>query len=177
VCVSGGRTPGEEYCDIAPVTSEGRPVSNQRRSAFVALHVVLPYLFKRLRKNGRRVTIAPESNGSYSFGVEIQLYYIQLFDAFPVAVRASGWLWNHIVSLALKSDSALTVARRWHLALFYLVGAYLEISRRSLGLRYMYAFDCVCIIWFCRFEKILLILSVIFVGWINRVRAIICWVC
>lgn len=113
---AGGRTLGEEYCDLEPVSATGRPATRVRRAAFVALHVLVPYLFRRLRKHGRRVAVDADAN---------------------IVTRSSAWLWNHIVSLALRSDAALVVAQRWHLAFFYLFGAYLHFARRGAGLRYL----------------------------------------
>ncbi|KAL1837417.1 hypothetical protein VTK73DRAFT_4705 [Phialemonium thermophilum] len=151
----GNRTLGEEYCDLVQVEAPSSPRKNserqqqegdasspslpysdggpllpsaRRRAALVASTVLCPYiaslLLPRLRARLRahlqaRLAAYPRSNKRRS---EPELGY-----------RVRRYLLAHLG--ALTSDEHLRAAT---LAVFYFTGAYYTLSKRLLGLRYVF---------------------------------------
>jgi len=126
----GNQTLGEEYCDIMQtVTSRRRegkdlPIwrnlkipSPQRRVHLMLLQVLVPYLYHTTRKSGRVMPQHPNDS------------------AFRRCITAT---WNKFLSLCVNYDSLFSHLQRLHLAIFYFFGAYLQISKRLTGIRYIY---------------------------------------
>jgi peroxin-10 len=136
----GGRTPGEEYCDLQMIASSGRPVAHSQRYALILAQVLVPYLYRHMRKHARRIPTASGSNGNAASSSSLSGGDSQLQpQPFPSFVtRLLRWCWNRAVSLVLRSDALVASVHRWHLALFYLFGAYFTLARRATSIRYLY---------------------------------------
>lgn len=111
--LQGGPTLGEEYTDILPVThSLGFPSLSQK-IVLVACQVLGPLLYTHLRENSHPRAAHPHP----------------LLNV-PIA------LWNRF--LALVKGNAWMQLERVHLMLFFLFGAYLQLSYRLAGVRYLF---------------------------------------
>lgn len=116
--LAGRSTLGEEYCDILQVTSERLTLpSFSRRLKLVGIALLLPYMYKKVRIQGRHVPVENDMN---------------------IIQKASRSAWNTLVSLIRHADDTLARLERLHLALFYLFGVYLQFSKRLAGIRYLY---------------------------------------
>ena len=131
---AGGRTPGEEYCDLQMIASSGRPVAHSQRYAFIVAQVLVPYLYRHMRKHARRIpTAASNNDNDNASDGESQVPQRPSF-----VTRLLRWCWNRAVSLVLRSDALVAGLHRWHLAFFYHFGAYFTLARRATAIRYLY---------------------------------------
>ena len=134
----GNRTLGEEYCDLVQVDVTtattaaggipGRPLplpSLARRAAYLAASVLLPYLVGRL---------LPALRARLRARLERQLARL-------AAARATGTRAYRLRRYLLAHLPAWTSPAPAHalaLAAFYFAGAYYALSKRALGLRYVF---------------------------------------
>lgn len=96
-------------------------LSPRRRIGLLMLQCCAPYVYHRLVRQARRL--------------QIQLTTIQQHS------RARRWtasVWNRLLALCSNSESTLQQLRRLHLALFFLSGQYLQLSKRCLNTQYIY---------------------------------------
>jgi len=119
----GNRTLGEEYCDIVPIEADTRRLpSPYRRAGYILASVLLPYSLARLLPALRhRLRRKLESNRRRSH------------KAATLSSRLQTYLLTHLD--ALTSPSPIYAAS---LATFYFSGAYYHLSKRLLGLRYIF---------------------------------------
>lgn len=150
----GNRTLGEEYCDLIQVeapksssikasdtlsdqgshptpktttqTESGpRLPSLRRRSAYITLSVLLPYLLSR---------VLPKLRARIRARLEARLAALQRqHKAATREYRAGRYLLAHLPSLTSGSHVRAAV-----LATFYFTGAYYSLSKRFAGLRYVF---------------------------------------
>ena len=112
-----GATPGEEYCDLQIVEGgSGRLPLYSTRVYFYLLQVCVPYIYARLLKNGR---LHPSHQASFLTKFCFNLH-------------------NECYSFASYFSKLLPSVNQFHLALFYLFGAYLSIPNRLANLQYIY---------------------------------------
>ncbi|TPX63723.1 hypothetical protein SpCBS45565_g06417 [Spizellomyces sp. 'palustris'] len=110
---AGSRTLGEEYCDIMQVRSSTiTPPSAMSRNALVLFHVLTPYIFTRLIAHIKSLSRRPSSAAN------------------PTQEKVIQLLSTHLPTLQKL--------RPLHLALFYFYGAYYHVSKRLLGIRYIF---------------------------------------
>lgn len=115
--LAGRPTIGEEYCDLRQVcAATGAPPGAGRRAALLVARVLAPYVAGKVRRHGRRAAVRPSASRAAAF-----------------ARRC----WNRIVDAAGASEAPEARARQLHLAVFYLTGAYLEVSKRLAGVRFV----------------------------------------
>jgi peroxin-10 len=125
--LSGGRTLGEEYCDLVQVDA-GTPTlalpTVARRAAYVACRILLPHAAARLlpgaRARLRNMLAASLARAHAKGNTNTALYTAQ---------RAL---------LAHLPTTQGTALRALFLAAFYFTGAYYTLSQRMLGLRYVF---------------------------------------
>jgi len=116
-----------------------RLLSREQRIMLVSLYVGLPYIYSKLRKRGRTVQI-PRYSDAYvlradaSSNRRIPLLYRKLRH---ILLKYSIITYNKILQLVLSSDQYLTTFQKLHLALFYLYGDYLEVTKRICSVRYV----------------------------------------
>ena len=146
--IFGNRTLGEEYCDVLQVeTRTGRVPNLRRRVGYVLSAVLVPYVvtkglptWKRLvrrwfevleRRRERGMTVA-------EVGGKMRLRMLQ---------RRLGWLGSQSKFLRkievyvrenLDTIMSPSSVHAVSLALFYLTGAYYQLSKRVWGLRYIF---------------------------------------
>lgn len=148
----GNRTLGEEYCDLVQVeapqkgsipgttTDDGgdntksdpagagegpKLPSLGRRSAYIALSTVLPYLLSRL---------LPGVRARLRSRLEAHLATLQRRRAAKtLEYRAGRYLLAHLGALTSGAQVHALV-----LAAFYFTGAYYSLSKRAAGLRYVF---------------------------------------
>ncbi|CAO3672002.1 unnamed protein product [Umbelopsis vinacea] len=118
----GTQTLGEEYCDIAQINVHSQTYPGLlRRSTLVFSHVLLPYIYARgfseFRKRNRqqsRQKKEPENK---------------------VLSSIQAFVKNHLETI---QDFFKKYVHMGHLALFYFVGSYYNISKRITGIRYIF---------------------------------------
>lgn len=142
----GNRTLGEEYCDLIQVEAPQQPPSTKntatttttkttqggprlpslrRRSAYITLSVLLPYLFGRL---------LPGVRARLRARLEARLAALQRqHNAAGREYRAGRYLLAHLPGLTSGAHVRAAV-----LATFYFTGAYYSLSKRLAGLRYVF---------------------------------------
>lgn len=138
----GNRTLGEEYCDLiqveAPTNSpaasnadaektQGGPrlPSVRRRSTYITLSVLLPYIFSR---------ILPKLRARLRARFETRLAALQRqHKAKSLEYRAKRYLLTHLSNITSGTHIHAVV-----LATFYFTGAYYSLSKRLTGLRYVF---------------------------------------
>lgn len=145
----GNRTLGEEYCDLiqveapahnlnkttthyelptAPAPSEaGGPKlpSLRRRSAYITLSVLVPYVLTRL---------LPSVRSRIRSRLESRLATLQQqHKAKTLEYRVKRYLLTHISDITSGAHVHAVV-----LAIFYFTGAYYSLSKRLTGLRYVF---------------------------------------
>lgn len=135
--------------------------SPARRAGLFSLQVLLPYCYEKLQRNARRfmfnLTPAPaRAAASSSSAAESRLAAALENEAdMPVVavdirepnVEVSPWaglalqlksLWNRALALLVRPDYTMAnQVARLHLALFYLAGRYLEMSKRAAGIQFV----------------------------------------
>jgi peroxin-10 len=122
----GNRTLGEEYCDLVQVESpDGRLPDIQKRGAYIAGTILLPYLVSRILpslRNRLRKLLDKRLDTLRRKGKEATR-----------EARTWEYLSNHLPSLTSAAPiQAVT------LALFYFNGTYYELTKRLLSLRYIF---------------------------------------
>lgn len=125
----GNRTLGEEYCDLVQVeeTPTGGPLlpSLSKRAALIASSTLLPYLasllLPRFRTRLRAVLQARLSSLARQNQTKTAGYRIQRYLLAYLTPLTSG---SHFQAVTL--------------AVFYFSGAYYTLSKRLLGLRYVF---------------------------------------
>lgn len=147
----GNRTLGEEYCDLIQVeapphssappsrdddhttttadstASEGGPrlPSLRRRSTYITLSILLPYVFSR---------ILPKLRTRLRARLESRLAALQRqHKASTLEYRAKRYLLTHLSNITSGAHVHAVV-----LATFYFTGAYYSLSKRLTGLRYVF---------------------------------------
>jgi peroxin-10 len=134
--VPGNRTLGEEYCDVVQVEAGGgdarRLPALARRAAYVAAEIVGPYVAARampgVRRRLRGALVRAEQRDAAG-GKSTQ-----------GSGAAAGWV-RAVRGYLLANLDALTSPTPVHafsLALFYFTGAYYELGKRLVGLRYVF---------------------------------------
>ena len=131
--------------------------SPARRAGLFSLQVLLPYLYDKLQRNARRfmfqLTPAParpasaaESRLAAALEEEADMPVVAVdigepnAEVSPLAglTRQLMALWNRALALLVRPDYTMAnQVARLHLALFYLAGRYLEISKRAAGIQYV----------------------------------------
>ncbi|XP_038189009.1 peroxisome biogenesis factor 10 isoform X1 [Arvicola amphibius] len=137
--IAGYQTLGEEYVGIVQVDpSQQRVPSRLRRGVLVALHAVLPYLLDKallpleqeLQADGGDSTRLPSGGRSRS--------------------GARRWVRHHAAALTEQQKRTLQRAvfilrqglaclHRFHVAWFYIHGAFYHLAKRLAGIRYLRA--------------------------------------
>lgn len=119
----GSKSVGEEYCDIMPITARGAswglsiaPPQRTRKIVLVLLQVLSPYLYHRLR--GRR-QLPPTQDES-------------------MLRSLARRFWNKLTALLTGFARLTRLLEKSHLALFYLFGTYLQMSKRTTGIQYIF---------------------------------------
>lgn len=144
----GNRTLGEEYCDLIQVeapsssssSSSSKPPPQQqqqqqqggptlpslrRRSTYITLSILLPYLFSR---------ILPKLRARLRARLESRLAALQRHrKAHTLEYRAKRYLLTHLSNITSGTHVHAVV-----LATFYFTGAYYSLSKRLTGLRYVF---------------------------------------
>ncbi|KAF7550606.1 hypothetical protein G7Z17_g5616 [Cylindrodendrum hubeiense] len=122
----GNRTLGEEYCDLVQVDGrDGRLPAVDRRAAYVAGSILLPYVMGRflpaLRARLRRL-------------LERRIESLKSQDKSDSReARVWDYVSRHISSLTSAAPFQAVV-----LALFYFSGTYYELAKRMLSFRYVF---------------------------------------
>jgi peroxin-10 len=134
--VPGNRTLGEEYCDVVQVEGDARRLpALARRVAYVAAEIVGPYLAARAMPAVRR-RVRGALVGAARRDAEAGE------KARPKAASSRAARWARAVrGYLLANLDALTSPTPTHafsLALFYFTGAYYELGKRLVGLRYVF---------------------------------------
>jgi peroxin-10 len=124
----GNRTLGEEYCDIIQVEGS-TPIlpSLPRRASYILSSILLPYLLER---------VLPKFRNFVRPRLEANVTSYQAKD------RPEPSLVLRIQSYVLDNLSTLTSPSSFYavgLAVFYFGGAYYHLSKRMLGLRYIFS--------------------------------------
>ncbi|XP_044137780.1 peroxisome biogenesis factor 10 [Bufo gargarizans] len=138
---SGYQTLGEEYVNIVQVDSSKRKVpSFLQRTLLICCHTLFPYLLDKelvrlehelqIEADGARVPHSILSSGSHH--------------------RSLMWKWIHRKIAALSDHQrktlvksvyifrqSITFLRRFHLAIFYVRGAFYHIAKRITGITYL----------------------------------------
>mmetsp|Transcript_43481 Transcript_43481/g.85121 ORF Transcript_43481/g.85121 Transcript_43481/m.85121 type:complete len:297 (-) Transcript_43481:132-1022(-) len=112
---TGNQTLGEEYCDILQVHNHMSPTPS-RRWSLISMEVLLPYVFLKL-KNYNPVPVRQSAN---------------------FLNRLRAMLWNSVLRLTKAVAPILARCQRYHLALFYLFGVYLQWTKRVAGIKYVF---------------------------------------
>lgn len=134
--ISGYQTLGEEYVNMVAVDPSQRKVpSVWRRSVFVLVHSLLPYLLDRtLLCVERELQETRETQvSSRSWGVDLCLRGLvrRTVSALTPAQR------NVCASALPVLQQSLDLLHRLHTALFYLRGDFYHMSRRAAGVNYL----------------------------------------
>lgn len=132
----GNRTLGEEYCDLIQVEApsaennekiQGGPrlPSLRRRSAYITLSILVPYVFSR---------VLPRLRTRLRTRLESRLAGLQRHHkADSLEYRAKRYLLTHLSNITSGAHVHAVV-----LATFYFTGAYYSLSKRLTGLRYVF---------------------------------------
>lgn len=122
----GNRTLGEEYCDIIQVEDDTlRLPAISRRAGYIVSSVLLPYTLNRILPTFRsRVRSKLESN----------LRRLTRFsNQKSVSYNFQSYVLEHLSDITSPSPiHAIT------LTIFYFSGAYYQLSKRLIGLRYIF---------------------------------------
>ncbi|KPM41749.1 hypothetical protein AK830_g4793 [Neonectria ditissima] len=123
----GNRTLGEEYCDLVQVDARdaGRLPAVDRRAAYVAASVLLPYIMGRL---------LPALRARLRRLLDARLETLRRRDK---AASREARVWDYVA----RHMTALTSAAPFQavvLALFYFSGTYYELAKRLLSFRYVF---------------------------------------
>ncbi|XP_030538535.1 peroxisome biogenesis factor 10 [Rhodamnia argentea] len=157
---SGQQTLGEEYCDITQVAGPyGLPPTPARRALFIIYQTAFPYLAERMssRVASRGIVLAEaQSNELYdntAFENNQGQTSVATGNPSSSVSRGNGSVFarwkRRLVTLWLDAvqrwPSVLPVAReflqlviRTNLMFFYFEGLYYHISKRAVGIRYVF---------------------------------------
>ena len=159
----GNRTLGEEYCDVIQVEAKGRTLpSPLKRAGYILFSVLLPYLASRILP---RVRSPLQSAVSSDARLEAQN-------------DNRGRSLMHLLRLYLFANlEGLTSPSLLYgvsLAIFYFSGAYYHLSKRILGLRYIFAKNSDPSSTTTSYEVlgVLLLLQLSVQGWIHAKNAL-----
>ncbi|KAI9028632.1 Pex12 amino terminal region-domain-containing protein [Hyaloraphidium curvatum] len=154
----GSQTLGEEYTEILPyaLASEEFP-RLPRRSMWIGLHVLAPYLWNRTLNRAVRENQmgSPVSSGAFGVARRLPRKDTDDLDLAEDAEEEEGpvpkitlqtlakeqldKLWRWFVKWAPTIRKFMgTEFRALHLAIFYFVGAYYNIANRLLRIRYIF---------------------------------------
>lgn len=130
----GNRTLGEEYTDIVQVQDDSNQLpSTARRSSYILSSVLTPYLLSRLLPTLRRrlrakleLTVRKSHQRRASSPTRSR-------QPAPKTAQLQQYLLKHLD--ALTSPSLIYALS---LATFYFTGAYYELSKRLIGMRYVF---------------------------------------
>ncbi|MCJ1281976.1 peroxisome biogenesis factor 10 [Xylographa opegraphella] len=125
----GNRTLGEEYCDVIQVEEDSLQFpSICRRAGYILSTILLPYvLSKALPSLRNRLRLKLESNLQSNDKTAEHASYL------PLSKRLQKYLLSNLSTLTSPSPFYAI-----SLSLFYFSGAYYHISKRILGLRYIF---------------------------------------
>ncbi|KAI8817173.1 Pex12 amino terminal region-domain-containing protein [Fimicolochytrium jonesii] len=112
---AGSRTLGEEYCDLMQTRNNLYP-SVATRAILVLLHVVSPYALTKLLNRLKKQTAPSRSDPTTITGTSARL----------------TTLLTQLRDLTTKYFHSI------HLALFYFTGSFYHLSKRLLGIRYIF---------------------------------------
>ncbi|KAI2635341.1 Pex12 amino terminal region-domain-containing protein [Xylaria nigripes] len=148
----GNRTLGEEYCGLvqveaSPSPHERRLPSIQRRAAYIAGSILLPYGFAKILPKIRSRIRARLQRNVERAQASAQSQLAAHADAKPRKLKAvkatlptNKWSYK-IQAYILANLPTLTSPAPVHalgLALFYFSGSYYELAKRLTGLRYIF---------------------------------------
>jgi peroxin-10 len=130
----GNRTLGEEYTDIVQVQDDSHQLpSIARRSSYILSSILTPYLLSRLLPTLRRrlrakleLTVRKSHQRRASSSTRSK-------QPVPKTAQLQQYLLKHLD--ALTSPSLIYALS---LATFYFTGAYYELSKRLIGMRYVF---------------------------------------
>ena len=130
----GNRTLGEEYTDIVQVQDDTHQLpSIARRSTYILSSVLTPYLLSRLLPTLRRRLRAKLETNVRKSQQRRASSSARSNQPTPKTAQLQQYLLKHLD--ALTSPSLLYALS---LATFYFTGAYYELSKRLIGLRYVF---------------------------------------
>ena len=121
------RTLGEEYCDIVQVESRGRRLpALRKRFAYIFASVLLPYTFGKLAPQLRNLL-----DTSWTANLQSEIQNKSLKPSLLYRIK---------VCLLLNRDAITSTSLLYGVgtAVFYLTGTYYHLSKRLLGLRYIF---------------------------------------
>ncbi|SPO37659.1 related to PEX10 - peroxisomal assembly protein -peroxin [Pseudozyma flocculosa] len=139
------QTLGEEYVNAMMVGRRGRIIRAKRRTAFILLHVLVPFLLTRLYTALRR-TLARRATAQEQAEQRARMRARALRQAPPTSSRPVRAYRRLVALLAAKLPSMDTVTAQdgWlayagaaHLMLFYLGGKYYGVAQRVAGVSYI----------------------------------------
>ncbi|KZV37224.1 Peroxisome biogenesis factor 10 [Dorcoceras hygrometricum] len=157
---AGKQTLGEEYCDITQVSGPyGLPPTPARRSLFIFYQTAFPYIAERIsmRIASRGITMADELHGELDDDTTISNNQVQS----SLGAENSSSLSSRVFVSALSRLKSritgvwLTAVQRWpslfpsvrelfvlvlrmNLMFFYFEGLYFHLSKRAVGICYMF---------------------------------------
>ena len=126
----GNRTLGEEYCDILHLTDDAHHLpAIRRRTGYIISAVLLPYTLTKLLPAFRtRVRLKLEANLR-----RWRSKHASKGEAQAASTRFQSYLLTHLSTITSPSPIyALS------LTIFYFTGSYYHLSKRLLGLRYIF---------------------------------------
>lgn len=130
----GNRTLGEEYTDIVQVQDDSNQLpSIARRSTYILSSVLTPYLLSRLLPTLRRRLRAKLELNVRKSHQRRASSPTRSRQPTPKSAQIQQYLLKHLD--ALTSPSLIYALS---LATFYFTGAYYELSKRLIGLRYVF---------------------------------------
>lgn len=130
----GNRTLGEEYTDIVQVQDDSHQLpSIARRSTYILSSVLTPYLLSRLLPTLRRRLRAKLETTVRKSQQRRASSSARSSQPTPKTAQLQQYLLKHLD--ALTSPSLIYALS---LATFYFTGAYYELSKRLIGMRYVF---------------------------------------
>ncbi|TSL97301.1 Peroxisome biogenesis factor 10 [Bagarius yarrelli] len=137
--LAGFQTLGEEYVSIIQVDPTRRRIPSRiRRLAFVLLHAFLPYVLDKLL-----VCVEHELEGGESSNVQRDtaltwspMVYIKAWIQKAVRMLNSQQR-KSLKPVVFAVQQGITVLHRFHVALFYISGAFYHLAKRTSGIRYL----------------------------------------
>jgi peroxin-10 len=139
----GNRTLGEEYCDLVQLEApSGQLPSVQRRAAYIAGSILLPYIVSRVlpsirqrlrRLLERRLETLRRRAAAAAADDDSKDNYIKS----NAAGNREARLWSYLLR-NLSSITSSAPLQAVTLAVFYFSGTYYELTKRLLSLRYVF---------------------------------------
>lgn len=141
--LGGTQTLGEEYVNAMMVESKsGRITALKRRSVFIALHVLAPFILARIYSSVRRAIVRAHTACEQAAARARFRAAATRGTAAPKESRIGKLL--AYFSERLPALDSLTASDGWlayagaaHLALFYLGGRYYGVAQRLAGVQYV----------------------------------------